>query len=253
MKGKQATGVIFNIQKFSLHDGPGIRTVVFFKGCPLRCKWCANPESINPNTGHALNVYGEKKTVPEILSVCLQDIDFYKESGGGVTLSGGEPMLQTDFITGLLKELKDAGIHTAIETSGFAADEDFVRVSEYVDLFLFDIKHWDWEKHIEGTGLSNRLILDNLAKVIHNGWDVLPRLPVIPGYNDSLKDASHFAEKLIAVKANKVQLLPFHQFGENKYKLLGEQYTYADVPALHEEELQEFKQVFTKKGIDAFF
>lgn len=302
MEQKKRTGMIFNIQKFSLHDGPGIRTVVFFKGCPLKCKWCANPESQSPNVqvlwdgdkcmkcgtcvrdcvaraislsegriqvseslctgcriclehcpGRALKAEGEAKTVEEVLAVCLQDLDFYEESGGGVTLSGGEPLVHPDFAIALIRALKEHGIHTAIETTGFAAPEVFDQVTDLLDLLLFDIKHWDEQRHIAGTGVSNRLILDNMKRAIAAGKNVLPRLPVIPGFNDSLEDAAGFVKRLKEAGASRVQMLPFHQFGERKYEELGKDYEYTDVPALHEEDLEAFKQVFLDAGIHAFF
>ena len=298
----QPTSVIFNIQKFSLHDGPGIRTVVFFKGCPLRCKWCANPESQSPRTeilwergschgchacvkncpsgaatvnsqgifiddglcshcgicmincpGHALKAEGKLKSEEDILQICLQDKDFYDESGGGVTLSGGEVLLHPDFAVSLIHSLKGQGIHTAIETTGFAVPEIFDRVTAHVDLLLFDVKHWDEEQHKKGTGVSNRLILDNLKRAIADGKQVLPRLPVIPGYNDSPEDAAGFSMCLKEAGAQKIQLLPFHQLGENKYDMLGKEYEFANIPALHEEELEEYRSVFLKQGIFAFF
>lgn len=298
------TGTIFNIQKFSLHDGPGIRTVVFFKGCPLHCKWCANPESqdtglqilwdkdkctgckscaaacpaqailyydkekrpridtsrclgcmtcISHCPNQALKAEGETKTVSEILDVCIQDEAFYEESGGGVTLSGGEALMQPAFALSLLQALKDRHIHTAIETTGYANPETFRRVTGLADLLLFDIKHWDENKHKEGTGVSNRLILENMRQAIASGKDVLPRLPVIPGYNDALSDAEGFADRLHEVNAKEVQLLPFHQFGEKKYDMLDKSYAYTDVHALHEEELEDFRQVLIGHGIWAFF
>lgn len=296
------TSIIFNIQKFSLHDGPGIRTVVFFKGCPLKCKWCSNPESqstkvqilwerekclncgtcvslcpsnaiiqtehgIKINTSictgcgtcvascpnHALKAEGELKSVEEVLTVCLQDRDFYEESGGGVTLSGGEALMHPKFSIELLKALKAQGIHTAIETTGFASPKIFDEVTDYLDLLLFDIKHWDELKHKEGTGVSNRLILDNMKRAIESGKKVLPRLPVIPGFNHSPEDARGFVQALKAVGANEVQLLPFHQFGEKKYEGLGQEYAYTDISALHEEDLIDFKQIFLDHGINAFF
>lgn len=302
MNPSEETSILFNIQKFSLHDGPGIRTVVFFKGCPLRCRWCANPESQSPRVqilwnrqqclscgtctrlcpsgavaqtahgiridsslctgcgtcvsvcpGHALKAEGQPKTVQEVLDVCLQDRDFYEESGGGVTLSGGEALMHPGFAVSLLDALKDHGIHTAIETTGYAVPEVFDRVADHLDLLLFDIKHWDEEKHREGTGLSNRLILDNMRRAIQSGKKVLPRLPVIPGFNDSLEDAEGFVQVLKAVGAGEVQLLPFHQFGEKKYEELGQDYAYADISALHEEDLTDFRQVFLDHDIRAFF
>lgn len=296
------TGTIFNIQKFSLHDGPGIRTVVFFKGCPLNCKWCANPESqdtrlqilwdkekctgckactaicpantISHNEGavhidtglccrclscishcphQALKAEGETKTVKEILDICLQDEAFYEESGGGVTLSGGEALMQPDFAVSLLQALKERHIHTAIETTGYADPKIFRHVTALADLLLFDIKHWEEGRHKEGTGVSNHMILDNMKNAIDSGKNVLPRLPVIPGYNNSPADAEGFVKRLHEVGAKEVQLLPFHQFGEKKYDMLVKPYAYTDVPALHEEELEDFRQIFIGHGIHAFF
>ena len=296
------TGAVFNIQKFSLNDGPGIRTVIFLKGCPLRCKWCANPESqservqilwdralctlcgncvrtcpqkaieledgtvtvcdnicqgciacVSACPGRALKAEGEQRSVEKIVEICMQDTDFYAESGGGVTLSGGEALMHPDFAAALLRRLKEKGIHTAIETTGYASETVFQAVLPYVDLLLFDIKHWDEKRHIEGTGVSNRPILRNMKAAIDAGKEVLPRLPVIPGYNDAPSDAKGFVRRLREVGAQRVQLLPFHQYGEKKYDMLGRDYAYADVPALHESDLTVFQQVFLDGGIDAFF
>lgn len=301
-------GMIFNIQKFSINDGPGIRTVVFFKGCTLKCTWCANPESQEPrlqilwnekkclhcNTcvmscptlavknlegkikvnhelcsgagvcsergiciekcpAHALKSEGERKTVDEILKIVMQDIDFYEESGGGVTLSGGEVLIQHEFAVKLLKALKEKNIHTAIETTGFSSPAIFQRVIEYLDLILFDIKHWDEKKHKEKTGVSNLPILKNMKYAIDIGKEVLPRLPVIPNYNNSIDDAKNFVLRLEEVGAKRVQLLPFHQFGENKYNLLGRKYDFTDVKALHAEDLKDFQKIFLDNEIEAFF
>lgn len=302
MNPNDQTSIVFNIQKFSLHDGPGIRTVVFLKGCPLKCKWCANPESQSPRiqilwdkekclgcgacaascpqgavlkTGRIIRINGktcsgcgicaagcpaqtlraegEVKTVREVLNVCLQDRDFYEESGGGVTLSGGEALVHPDFSMALADALQKQNIHVAMETTGFAAPELFDRVTGHMDLLLFDVKHWDEAKHLEGTGVSNRLILDNMKRAIASGMRVLPRLPVIPGYNNTLADAKGFAARLKEAGACEIQLLPFHQFGEKKYDELGKPYAYTDVPALHEEDLKDFRQVLLDQGIRAFF
>ena len=301
-------GMIFNIQKFSINDGPGIRTVVFFKGCPLKCTWCANPESQEPRLqilwdekkclhcencvrscptlavknidgkifvdhkkcsgagicsergiciencpAHALKPEGERKTVSEIMEVVLQDLPFYEESGGGVTLSGGEATMQAEFTIELLKALKAENIHTAIETTGFTSPAIFRRVAEYLDLILFDIKHWDETKHKEKTSVSNTPILQNMKYAIDIGKEVLPRLPVIPNYNDSTADARGFVGRLKQVGAKRVQLLPFHQFGENKYNMLGRDYEFTHVAGLHPEDLKDFQKVFIDDGIDAFF
>lgn len=297
-----ANGTIFNIQKFSIHDGPGVRTTVFLKGCPLRCKWCANPESqlvevqilhdqkkcvgcetcvhvcpqkaIEVKNGRivihtdrctgcrtciqncpsmALSYEGETKNVEEVVEICLQDLDFYEESDGGVTISGGEGMTQPDFVKELLLRLKEHGIHTAIETTGYAPDSVFQELAPMFDLLLFDVKQYDSLKHKEGTGVGNEQIIKNLRWAIQKGLDVLPRIPVIPNFNAALEDAAGIAALLKEVGASKVQLLPFHQFGENKYHLLGKTYEYEHVEALHPEDLSDYQKVFLDAGLECFF
>ena len=299
---RSKTGVIFNIQKFSVNDGPGIRTVVFLKGCPLHCRWCSNPESqstkvqilwdykkcihchhceeICPKQAitlsnekvhispilcdgckrcekecpeHALTHEGDTKTVQEVLNIVLQDEAFYEESGGGLTLSGGEFLSQPDFSIELLKAAKEEGLHTACETTGFASTSTFSKAIENIDYILFDVKHWNPQKHKEYTGVDNTILLHNLRCAIENHKTILVRTPVIPGFNDSLEDAQGLANLLKKCGANRVQLLPFHQFGENKYELLQENYFYKDIPALHKEDLEEYKNIFTQNGIEAFF
>lgn len=203
--------------------------------------------------GEALKAEGEYKTVDEVLRICMQDEPFYQESSGGVTLSGGEPLSQPQFSLALLTALKAKGIHTAMEITGYAPTDVFEAVVQPSDLLLFDMKHWDDSLHQHGTGVSNRLILDNMKRAVDAGKDVLPRLPVIPGYNKALTDAEGFVRRLQQVGLNQIQLLPFHQFGENKYAQMGWSYAYADVSALHEEDLQDFRRVFLDQGIDAFF
>ena len=296
------SGIVFNIQKFSVNDGPGIRTVVFLKGCPLRCKWCANPESqlvkaeilwdsrkcigchhcINVCPAHAIHLRqgritidpvrcdscgmcvhecpakalkneGERRTVQEVMDVVMQDLPFYEESGGGITLSGGEMLAQPAFAKSLLKAAKANGLHTCAETTGFAQSDVFASVIEDLDMILFDVKHWDDAKHKEGTGVGNALILANLRYAIDQGKDVLPRIPVIPGFNDSLHDAAKLAHVIQQAGGTRCQLLPFHQFGENKYEQLDRDYAYKDVQAYHREDLEEYRQIFTDNGIDAFF
>ena len=250
-------GLLFNIQKFSLHDGPGIRTVVFFKGCPLRCKWCSNPESQSP----APSMMGDSKTpdsrfysVEETLEICLQDRPFYDESGGGVTLSGGEAFTQPDFAAALLKALRKEAVHTALETSGFAPVEVFNKIAALSDLLLFDIKHYDERHHLEGTGVDTGIILTNLKNALARNMAVLPRLPIIPGYNNSPQDAHGFASLLNSMGVDQIQLLPFHQFGERKYDLLKIPYALRGVPQLYkeDEDIEEFRRIFANSGIDCF-
>ena len=295
-------GITFNIQKFSIHDGPGIRTTVFFKGCPLRCEWCSNPESqiknvqilhdqskcsyclscvaacpngaithednkiiinedkcvgcltcVNSCPNRALSYEGDYQTIEEIVDICMQDIDFYEESGGGVTISGGEGMSQPEFLKKLIVELKKNSVHVAIETTGYVKKETFEELARELDLLLFDVKHYDREKHYNGTKVYNDLIVENLKWAIDNGIEVLPRIPVIPDFNDSLEDAEGLAELLVEVGAKKVQLLPFHQFGEKKYELLNRNYKYKNKKALYPEDLEEYKKIFLDKGLNCFF
>ncbi|GHV25898.1 pyruvate formate lyase-activating protein [Clostridia bacterium] len=251
-------GVIFNIQKFSIHDGPGIRTTVFMKGCPLRCLWCANPESQNIQPQQLGNDLDSRSySVDEVVSVCMQDKLFYEESGGGVTLSGGEPLVQWQFAEVLLAELKARGVHTAIETTGCVPSEVFRKVTQRAELLLFDVKHYEPDKHKAGTGISNELILSNLKYSINSGMksgvEILLRIPVIPGFNNSLEDAAAFAGLLKEVGAASVQLLPFHQMGDRKYELLGVPYAMKGERPLHTYELTEYRDVFMQNGIQAFF
>ena len=300
------SATVFNVQKFSLDDGPGIRTVVFLKGCPLRCYWCSNPESqartpqlewnaqncvgcracleacpnaaaVGPEDkrhvdvrtvdaespevaaavagcpGRALTVAGRTRTVEDVFEECMQDEPFYLQSGGGVTLSGGEPLTWPDFCVELLGHLRDAGVDTNVETTAHVPARDFERVTSLLTHAYIDMKHWDAAAHRAGTGVDNDLILANTRRAIEAGVDVLVRTPVIPGFNDGLEDARRFAERLREVGAERVQLLPFHNFGENKYDLLGRDYRLHGQVTLHPEDLEEFRQAYLDAGIDAFF
>jgi pyruvate formate lyase activating enzyme len=242
--------LLFNIQKFSIHDGPGIRTVVFFKGCPLRCRWCANPESQETGLGSVnLDTNIRYYTVDEVMETCLQDRPFYEESGGGVTLSGGEVLLQADFAIALLDRLGEEKIHRAIETSALAPARVWQEFINHVDLLIIDVKHYDRARHIEGTAVSNETCLANLQIALDRGKNILPRIPVIPGYNNSLEDAEEFARLFTAMGISKVELLPFHQFGEKKYADLGIPYTMSGIPQQHMEDLAEYRQIFINRGI----
>lgn len=248
---------IFNIQKYSIHDGPGIRTVIFFKGCPLQCSWCSNPESQNSTAqitcDKSLKLEGEILTLSEVLETVLKDKVFYEESSGGVTLSGGEVLQQHIFSTELLKLLKVNNIHTAIETTGYTSKEIFTRFIENVDLLLFDMKHYDREKHFKATNVYNDIIIENLRTAVKQGKNVIVRIPVIPTINSSLDDARGFCKLLKSVGIIKVNLLPFHQFGEKKYELLDKDYKFKHVKQLHEEDLLEYKNIFIHNGFNCYF
>jgi pyruvate formate lyase activating enzyme len=257
---REGVGRVFDIQKFSLHDGPGIRTVVFLKGCPMACAWCSNPGSRklqvlqvqDPTDPETLVADSREYTVDEVMQICMQDLPFYEESAGGVTLSGGEAMVQHRFSLELLRTLKAQGINTAIETTGYAAPGIFQEFLDLVDLLIIDVKHHDRTLHTEWTTVSNELPLRNLATAIKAGGRVLVRIPVVPGVNNSVQDAEAFSALLTPIGVTEVQLLPFHQFGERKYELLGWDYTMAGVPALHEEDLLDYQQAFRDNGVNAY-
>ena len=253
-------GLLFNIQKFSLHDGPGIRTVVFFQGCPLACKWCSNPESQRTEPalrgdGPGSRLYSDSRlySIEETLQICLQDRLFYEESGGGVTLSGGEALTQSAFAAALLDGLRAEHIHTALETSGYARPAVFTEIAARADMLLFDIKHYDDRRHVEGTGVHNGPILANLKAALDTNKKVIVRLPVIPAYNNSPEDARAFAALLTGMGIRQAQLLPFHQFGEKKYDLLNIPYTLRGVPQLHREDVEGFQAIIAQAGIECFF
>ena len=253
-----ATGRIFNIQKFSINDGPGIRTTVFFKGCPLRCGWCANPESQNRNARVADAMEdplycGRAYTVAEVMAVVRQDLPFYEESGGGMTLSGGEVLQQQDFALELIAAAHAEGIQVAVETTGYAAPERFQQFLPAPDLFLYDFKHYDRALHRAGTGVDNDWILENLRAVVAAGKPVIARIPVIPRFNVGIKHARGLAGALADIGVREVHLLPFHQMGEKKYDELGIDYEWRGVKQLHPEALENYRRVFVDAGLDCSF
>lgn len=254
----EQTGMIFNIQKFSIHDGPGIRTTVFFKGCPLQCKWCSNPESQNRcaalTEAMADEAYsGRRRSVSEVMKEVEQDLPFYEQSGGGMTLSGGEVLQQMDFAIALADAAREAGIHVAVETTGYGQPARFREFMEHVDLFLFDFKHVDRQKHFTGTGVYNDVILQNLQQLVDAGKAVIARIPVIPRFNTGIGTARAMAKKLREIGVMQVHLLPFHQFGQNKYTQLGLAYEMDGVKQLHPEMLENYQKAFLDEGLDCTF
>lgn len=273
------TAVIFDIERNSFVDGPGIRTTVFFQGCNLRCAWCHNPESQAPNPqmlfyrdkcigcgkcrevcptpegctlcgkctlycpADARRVCGKEYSVESVLREILKDKAYYENSGGGVTFSGGECMLQVDFLAEILKMCKESGIHTAVDTAGHVSFDRFERILPYTDLFLYDIKLMDPERHKTYTGVDNRQILENLKRLLTEKAKLWIRVPVIAGVNDSVRDME-------AIKAfvhthgtpEKVELLPYHAMGEHKYTALGR--TPQAFTAPNEAQLQRLKTLF---------
>jgi pyruvate formate lyase activating enzyme len=291
-------GTIFDIQRFSVHDGPGIRTLVFLKGCPLRCKWCSNPES--QSTSFEIMFYKEKcigckeclKVCPcgesleyewpvdrikceqcgrcvdvcytearrlvgrlvsldEVLKVVLRDRVFYKQSGGGVTVGGGEPLSQASFLAELLKKCKKAEINTAVETCGYAPWSQFEKFLRFTDVLLFDIKHMDTQVHREYTGVGNELILDNAIKASNIIDQMIIRFPLIPDINSSKENIHRLAQYIETGlhKVNKVDILPYHTMGASKITRLGRTYLLTELTPIKKEEIEEAKTILESYGL----
>jgi pyruvate formate lyase activating enzyme len=292
-------GLIFDIQKYAIHDGPGIRTTVFFKGCPLHCWWCQNPEgqdskpelvyrksrcigcsdcvqncpreaislvaqhvSINRKNcvlcdncsrvcpSDALSIAGKHVSVKEILEEIEKDMPFFEESGGGVTFSGGEPLLQYDFLNALLTECKERDIHTIVQTCGFAPYETVDRLRCKVDLFLYDVKIMDDRKHRKYTGGSNVQILENLSKLAESGSSIVISFPVIPGINDDDENVTRTAEFIHSLpNIQHVNLLPYHRAGIEKYKNLGKPYKLDRIRPPSNQRIKSIKEKIEAFGI----
>ncbi len=248
-------GRIFNIQRFSIHDGPGIRTIVFFKGCYMRCAWCCNPESqsyeIETLTeGGKAKTVGRDVTVDDIMPEILADMPYYRRSGGGVTLSGGEVLYQADFAAELLKACKDAGLHTAIETTANAPFSDIEKLLPYLDLCLMDIKSMDSKKHKEYTLAPNERILENAQKIAKSGTELIIRTPVIPTFNDdesSIRAIAGFAKSLKGVC--EYHLLPYHRLGTDKYSGLSRQYTLSEILPPPKEKMEYLLSIAEESGL----
>lgn len=257
-------GIIFDIKKFAIHDGPGIRTTVFFKGCPLNCWWCQNPESIKSlperiyvnslNTGNTVceeEIFGKKYSVNELLDEIKKDHVFYDESGGGVTFSGGEPMLQIKFLKEVLKECRISGIHTTIDTAGYVTRRLFNQIYDYTDLFLYDLKIIDDKLHREFTGVSNEIILNNLKYLTDKGNKVVIRIPLIPGITDTEQNLSELSAYILKLKnVRKIDLLPYNEIAESKYKRFNVTYKPGRLKTQNEKRLNELKTYFEDLGLE---
>ena len=248
-------GRIFDIQKFSVHDGPGIRTIVFLKGCAFRCKWCCNPESQEfdiqeMNINGEIKVQGRDVSAGEVIDEVLKDRVYFRRSNGGITLSGGECTLQPEFSEALLRCAKENGINTAVESTGFAKFENIEKLLPYLDLYLMDIKHTNSEKHEKFTGKPNALVLENARKIAEKANKLIIRVPVIPTFNDrkdEIRDIAEFASSLQGVK--ELHLLPYHRLGADKYMWLGREYSMKDVLPPDDSYMEELKQVVTSFGL----
>ncbi len=242
------TGRIFDIQRFSIHDGPGIRTIVFLKGCYLRCRWCCNPESqeygIQQLTMNGVTkTVGRDVTVRELMSELEKDRMYYQRSGGGITLSGGEAMAQPDFAEALLRACHDYGFNTAIETTAFADREVVARLIPHIDHVMMDIKHMDSVKHKAFTGQPNEKILENAKYIATHARHMVIRVPVIPAFNDTpaeIAAIARFAESLPEV--HELHLLPYHRLGQDKYEGIGREYSLAHITPPTSAQMNELKQ-----------
>jgi len=292
-------GLIFDISRYAIHDGPGIRATIFFKGCPLRCQWCHNPEgqeskpeiiikeercvvecdsclSACPQNAiskdgtsiivdriqcdscgkckevcvyEAFDIIGREVTVQQVLEEVEKDRIFFDESGGGVTFSGGEPLVQPDFLEALLVEFKTRGIRTTVDTSGYAPFEILDRVSDNVDLYLYDIKIMDEKKHKDYSGVSNRIILENLRRLSEKDKRICIRIPIIPGINDDRENIESIASYLLSLKnIKKINLLPFHRGGVQKYKRLGKKNLLDKLQPPSDEKIEEIKKTLRNFG-----
>lgn len=301
-KKDNTKGQVFNIQHYSIHDGPGIRTTVFINGCPLRCVWCQNPESqsITPKIffsadkcagcgkcvgvceskaiglvngkaitnrhfcigcgkciqvcpNEARNLMGKEMTAGEVFADVYADRVFYKNSGGGITISGGDPLAQHDFTLSILKLCKEANLHTTMDTTGYAKWEVLKKLLNYTDMVLYDFKHMNPEKHNNYTGVSNELILDNARMIIKKFPAIVfvARIPVIPGYNDDKENLDRVA-KFIAEELDpsiKVHLLPYHKLGNKKYELLEEISKVLEIEPPSDEHMQGLCTIFQNVGL----
>lgn len=292
---KLREGIIFNIQRYSVHDGPGIRTTIFIKGCPLDCWWCHNPESqsgsleimydmdrcsscqfcmekcpegavqlidgnriwlkekcilckncIENCPAGALELVGKKVSVADIISEVEKDIIFFDESNGGVTISGGEAFVQFEFIKEIIQELKNRDIHIAVDTCGQIDWAKLEELKDSVDLFLYDIKHMDSDKHRQYTGVGNELILENLARLKDFHSNIIIRIPVIPGINDDELNIKKTGKYVKGLGLKKVNLLPYHDIAKNKYVKLGRNYRIEKDKSLSDEKMNRLSEIMQK-------
>ena len=263
--------VVFNIMRYSIHDGPGIRTTVFFKGCPLSCKWCHNPEAVDKDP---FPVFDEKKCIKcgrcdncptgaretigyeinlsQLMEEIRKDLPFYEQSDGGVTFSGGEPFFQTEFLLQALEKCKEDYINTAIDTCGYCDSESILRAADKTSYILYDVKFIDSKKHEKYCGVPNKIILDNLLKLSAQKVKLLIRIPVIPTINDDLMEMTGIYEFIKDFKnIAAVHLLPYHNIHMDKYKRLGKVYELSEIPVEHNPEkslsLEKIKVLFSGK------
>ncbi len=257
-------GLIFDIKRFTVHDGPGIRTTVFFKGCPLACVWCHNPESISPKQetviksilfdGHEIErreTIGQFYTKDELMCEIVKDRVFYDESAGGVTFSGGEPLMQHAFLEEIMVACRENGINIALDTSGYASENRFREIASLADLVLFDIKETDESNHFKATGVSNKSIIRNLEWLSQIGIKTILRVPVIPGYTFD-EDHTQSLKKLLKIykcdSISEINLLPYHATATHKYDRCDYQNRMGGAQTLEKEALFPVKAIFEEDG-----
>ena len=298
----EVRGVVFNIQRFSIHDGPGIRTTVFLKGCPLRCGWCSNPEALKPHPeiitrdvkcirsgicveacpeqaiavmensriihwekcnhcmkcaeacpSGAIEALGKTMTVAEVMDTVERDAGYYRRTGGGLTISGGESLVQWRFAMKLLQEARRSGLHTTLDTTGHTDWEILDEILNYTDLVLYDVKHVDSARHQEATGVPNERILENLRKTAARmGPRIWVRHPLIPRFSDSEKELEELCKLVLTLKPSveKICLLPYHRFGEPKYAAMGKVYPWKEIPAVPDARIEELEKLVESHGIE---
>ncbi len=260
--GTSSSGIIFDIKKFAIHDGPGIRTTIFLKGCPLTCWWCHNPESrefapetilespLIPAQNSGLpTTYGRDYTVQEVMQEIEKDRVFYEESGGGVTFSGGEPLSQPEFLLHLLKACKEKAIFTTLDTTGYAEEWILDRIDKWVDLYLYDLKFIDDTLHQKYTGVSNKIILSNLRKLSKNHKKIIIRIPIIPSINDSDEEIDRMCDFISSLHMIQgIDLLPFHKIGKTKWKKLHFHYKMENFFEPSAEDMHDLKKKFEALG-----
>ena len=248
-------GRIFNIQRFSVHDGPGIRTIVFLKGCVLRCRWCCNPESQSYKIETMLQdgkekTVGKDISVGEVMQTVRKDMPYYRRSGGGLTLSGGEVLCQGEFSLALLKQAKSEGINTAVESAASVSYDVIEKVLPYIDVYLCDVKHIDAQKHKEFCGRGNELILENVKRLSKEANRLIIRVPVIPSFNDTKEEIAQIAKFAASCEnVREMHLLPYHNFGSDKYKYLGRKYLMEDIVSPTAAHMQHLADEAAKYGI----
>lgn len=257
-------GLIFDIRRFSTNDGPGIRTTVFFKGCPLSCVWCHNPESqefeierytknirLDDKSFEIEQKVGKWYSVDEVMTEILKDKLFYDQSGGGVTFSGGEPLMQYEFLKILLVKCREHGIHTAVDTSGFASQHILNKIAALVDLFLYDLKIVNNDAHFHYTGKPNEPILGNLKRLISSGKKIILRFPVIPGITLTTENISELTEflKPLLPQVDTISLLPYHPLARNKYNKLNSSEKFGEFPEVPAESLASLENLLSEMGM----